>query len=116
MMKRNSKMIIGTILAIVIISFSTVVFAENTTPVIIGGSGSTTQNTEQNTTDNTTSNTTANTTYNALNTSTTYNTANTTTTLPKTGVADGYVVAILVGVCAVSAIYAYKKIRDYNVI
>lgn len=111
MMKRNSKMIIGTILAIVIISFSTVVFAENTTPVIIGGSGSTTQNTEQNTTDNTTSNTT----YNALNTSTTYNTANTTTTLPKTGVADGYVVAILVGVCAVSAIYAYKKIRDYNV-
>lgn len=99
MMKRNSKMIIGTILAIVIISFSTVVFAENTTPVIIGGSGSTTQNTEQNTTDNTTSNTTA----------------NTTTTLPKTGVADGYVVAILVGVCAVSAIYAYKKIRDYNV-
>jgi len=103
MMKRNSKMIIGTILAIVIISFSTVVFAENTTPVIIGGSGSTTQNTEQNTT------------YNALNTSTTYNTANTTTTLPKTGVADGYVVAILVGVCAVSAIYAYKKIRDYNV-
>ena len=111
MMKRNSKMIIGTILAIVIISFSTVVFAENTTPVIIGGSGSTTQNTEQ----NTTSNTTANTTYNALNTSTTYNTANTTTTLPKTGVADGYVVAILVGVCAVSAIYAYKKIRDYNV-
>ena len=111
MMKRNSKLIIGTILAIVIISFSTVVFAENTTPVIIGGSGSTTQNTEQNTTDNTTSNTT----YNALNTSTTYNTANTTTTLPKTGVADGYVVAILVGVCAVSAIYAYKKIRDYNV-
>lgn len=102
-MKRNSKMIIGTILAIVIISFSTVVFAENTTPVIIGGSGSTTQNTEQNTTNN------------ALNTSTTYNTANTTTTLPKTGVADGYVVAILVGVCAVSAIYAYKKIRDYNV-
>lgn len=94
MMKRNSKMIIGTILAIVIISFSTVVFAENTTPVIIGGSGSTTQNTEQNTTNNT---------------------ANTTTTLPKTGVADGYVVAILVGVCAVSAIYAYKKIRDYNV-
>lgn len=99
MMKRNSKMIIGTILAIVIISFSTVVFAENTTPVIIGGSGSTTQNTEQNTTNNTASNTTA----------------NTTTTLPKTGVADGYVVAILVGVCAVSAIYAYKKIRDYNV-
>ena len=98
-MKRNSKMIIGTILAIVIISFSTVVFAENTTPVIIGGSGSTTQNTEQNTTNNTASNTTA----------------NTTTTLPKTGVADGYVVAILVGVCAVSAIYAYKKIRDYNV-
>ena len=29
--------------------------------------------------------------------------------------ADGYVVTILVGVCAVSAIYAYKKIRDYNV-
>ena len=36
-------------------------------------------------------------------------------TLPKTGVTDGYVVAILVTVCAISAIYAYKKIRDYNI-
>ena len=56
MMKRNSKLIIGTILVIAIISFSTMVFADNTTPVIIGGNSATTQNT---TTDNTqTSNTT----------------------------------------------------------
>ena len=112
MMKRNSKLIIGTILVIAIISFSTMVFADNTTPVIIGGNSATTQNT---TTDNTQSSNTTNTTYNTLNTSTTYNRTNTTnTTLPQTGVTDGYVVAILVAVCAISAIYAYKKIRDYK--
>lgn len=34
--------------------------------------------------------------------------------LPKTGIADNTVVFIVVGVCAVAAIYAYKKVRDYK--
>ena len=58
-------------------------------------------------------NTTTNTNVNT-NTNTSYRTNTNTETLPKTGVTDGYVVAILVTVCAISAIYAYKKIRDYN--
>ena len=33
---------------------------------------------------------------------------------PKTGIADNTVVFIVVGVCAVAAIYAYKKVRDYK--
>ena len=49
-----------------------------------------------------------------IQTNTSYRTNTNTETLPKTGVTDGYVVAILVTVCAISAIYAYKKIRDYN--
>ena len=58
----------------------------------------------------------SNTTTNVVNNTTSYRPNNTTTntTLPQTGVTDGYVVAILVTVCAISAIYAYKKIRDYN--
>ena len=34
--------------------------------------------------------------------------------LPRTGIADNTVVFIVVGVCAVAAIYAYKKVRDYK--
>ena len=60
-------------------------------------------------------NTVANTTTNISVPSTTTNRVNTTQTLPQTGVTDGYVVAILVIVCAISAIYAYRKIRDYNI-
>ena len=60
-------------------------------------------------------NTVANTTTNISVPSTTTNRVNTTQTLPQTGVTDGYVVAILVTVCAISAIYAYRKIRDYNI-
>lgn len=34
--------------------------------------------------------------------------------LPKTGIADNTIVFAVVGVCAVAAIYAYKKVRDYK--
>lgn len=39
---------------------------------------------------------------------------NVTNTLPKTGVTEDITVMFFIVVCAVSAIYAYKKIRDYN--
>lgn len=109
MMKYSLKLIIGTILAIAIIACSTAVFAESA--VIIGGGSASAQN---ETVNNTVNNTINNTTYNTVNTTQTYNTS-ATNTLPQTGVTDGYVVAILVTVCAISAIYAYRKIRDYNV-
>ena len=56
---------------------------------------------------------------NVVNTSTSYNTVpttnNTQATLPQTGESDIYVVAALVVIFAISAIYTYKKIRDYNI-
>ena len=36
-------------------------------------------------------------------------------TLPKTGVTEDITVMFFIIVCVISAIYAYKKIRDYNV-
>ena len=115
MMKNKSMVLVGIIIALIIMLFSNVVFAEPT--IIIGGN--TTQNTQtENTVQNTTANTTTNTTQTpstTTNVSTTTNRVNTTEKLPQTGVTDGYVVAILVVVCAISAIYAYRKIRDYNI-
>ena len=40
---------------------------------------------------------------------------NITNTLPQTGITEDITVMFFIIVCAVSAIYAYKKIRDYNV-
>lgn len=108
MKKINSKLIIELIIIVsLILALSTAVFAD---PVIVGGGSANTQN-DVNTVNNVpniVSNTTSNNTSYRTNT-------NTNTTLPKTGVTDGYVVAILVTVCAISAIYAYRKIRDYNI-
>lgn len=42
------------------------------------------------------------------------NTSTLNSNLPKTGIADNTVVFIVAGVCAVAAIYAYKKVRDYK--
>ena len=42
------------------------------------------------------------------------NTVNTTNTLPKTGIADSLPTVLLVVVFAISAVYAYKKIKDYR--
>lgn len=38
---------------------------------------------------------------------------NNTTNLPQTG-ADDYAIVLVIGVFAISAVYAYKKVRDYK--
>lgn len=43
------------------------------------------------------------------------NTTNNTDTLPKTGIGDHTGMYIIMGICVIAAIYAYKKIRDYNI-
>lgn len=111
-MMKNSKVIMEIVIIIsLLFALSTVVFADNTQIIIGGGSTNTQNDTVTNIPNviNTTTNTNTN-----INTNTSYRTNTNTETLPKTGVTDGYVVAILVTVCAISAIYAYKKIRDYN--
>lgn len=93
---------------------------------VLNGTNNTTTNnaTANNTTSNSTANGTnsSNSTSNTLNTSAlrnTINTANTvtttnTTTLPKTGIANSTPVVILIAIFGISAVYAYKKIRDYK--
>ena len=107
---KNSKVVMEIVIIIsLLFALSTVAFADNTQIIIGGGSTNTQNDTVTNIPNviNTTTNTN-------INTNTSYRTNTNTETLPKTGVTDGYVVAILVTVCAISAIYAYKKIRDYN--
>ena len=109
---KNSKVVMEIVIIIsLLFALSTVVLADNTQIIIGGGSTNTQNDTVTNIPNviNTTTNTNTN-----INTNTSYRTNTNTETLPKTGVTDGYVVAILVTVCAISAIYAYKKIRDYN--
>ena len=110
-MKYNFKLIIGIILTILILACSTVVFADNSTVIITPGGtqNETVQNTEVVNTETQNSATQGTIFYNNVNT--TQNTE----TLPQTGVTDGYVVAILVTVCAISAVYAYRKVRDFNI-
>lgn len=75
-----------------------------------------TNNTTAEDTNNTVTNNTTNNTV--LNTSTTNNTVNkvnnVTNTLPKTGIEDSPAAIIMI-IGVISAIYAYKKIRDYNI-
>ena len=59
---------------------------------------------------NTNRNNTNNTNNNSNNNSSVYNNTN----LPKTGIEDSIPVAMLVVVFGISAIYAYKKIKDYR--
>lgn len=111
---KNSKVVMEIVIIIsLLFALSTVVLADNT-QIIIGGGSTNTQNDTATNVPNVVMNTTTTNTNVNTNTNTSYRTNTNTETLPKTGVTDGYVVAILVTVCAISAIYAYKKIRDYN--
>lgn len=51
---------------------------------------------------------------NALRNNTSNRINNTSNTLPKTGIQDSLPTVLLVVVFAISAIYAYKKIKDYR--
>ena len=87
------------------------------------GNNSNSSNNSSNTANTNSSNNTANT--NSNNTNNTNNSSNITnntnnssvynnTSLPKTGAADSIPVAMLVVVFGISAVYAFKKVRDYK--
>ena len=82
--------------------------------ITTGGESSTKNNVVNNATNNT-ANTNKNTNANInVNNKSLYNNANkNSSSLPYTGTSDS--VLFIVGALLVSAIYAYKKIRDYNV-
>ena len=113
-------------LSVVLITISTTVSASdivlgngnNTATPISGNEYENAQTPEtdnasaNNTTNNTANNATNNTANNTSNKAKTYNTNNT-NDLPQTGIED-YNVGILLIICIASAIFAYKKIRDYK--
>ncbi len=77
---------------------------------------SNTSNTNSNSSNNTSNTNSSNNTNNSLNMSN--NTSNSSvynnTNLPKTGATDSIPVAMLVVVFGISAVYAFKKVRDYK--
>lgn len=126
---KNSKLV--KISLVVIMSIAMLVFmignvfAENyqdLTTAVNGTNSATTGNnaTGNNTTGNNTArNNTATSALNSANATNRTNTANNTstynnTTLPHTGIGDSIPVAVLVVVFGISAVYAYKKIKEYK--
>ena len=64
---------------------------------------------------NTTNNTTRNTTNNTTNNTTSNTNRNVTNTLAKTGLSNtGSIIALVVVVCGISAVYSFKKVNDYK--
>ena len=126
---KNSKLVkisLVVIMSIAMLAFMIGnVFTENyqdLTTAVNGTNSSTTGNntTGNNTTGNNTArNNTATSALNSANATNRTNTANNTstynnTTLPHTGIGDSIPVAVLVVVFGISAVYAYKKIKEYK--
>lgn len=52
---------------------------------------------------------------NANSTNNTTNNISANETLPKTGITEDYAIIAFAVICGVSAIYAYKKVKNYNI-
>ena len=80
-----------------------------------GNTNSNTNDTYQNINIVNNTNTNTNTENNVVNVVNNTNVnANTNTSVPYTGI-DNTSILVIIGICGISAIYAYKKIRDYNI-
>lgn len=111
------KRVMVMVIAMLVMAIATVVFATDDTQTI--------SNTNVNSLDallnvNSGNNTAENNNLSAINpigntnnTNNTTSTYNNTTNLPKTGAGD-YTMILVIGIFAVIAVYAYKKIRDYK--
>lgn len=112
----NVKSLLIILISLTLIVVSTSVFASD----LVLGNGTTTltgneyENAQTPDVDNNTKGniSTNNKVNNTVNNARTYNTNNK-TDLPQTGIED-YNVGILLIICVVSAIFAYKKINDYK--
>lgn len=115
----KSKLILLTILLVAVLSISIKSYADDNTititPPNATANNETTTGNSTNTSTNNTANpignvTAANTTPNNVNNTSSYNNTN----LPKTGAEDYTAVYLIAGVCLVSAVYAYKKVKEYK--
>ena len=127
---KNSKLVkvvMGAIISLIVVTMANQVFADNVTD-LTNALGNSSSSSNSSSTNNSTNNITSNT---ALNNTTRNNTVNNTiknnsvlttnntssynnTSLPKTGIANSTPVVILIAIFGISAVYAYKKIRDYK--
>lgn len=125
MSKIKTKELIICLISIIflILTLVTDVFASDLNSLLGDGNNSSLNYSDIPSIDNNTNNTTNNlnntnnTTNNLNNTNSNRNNntnsnRNNTTTIPNTGV--DYSVVFIIAICGISAIYAYKKIRDYN--
>ena len=129
MKKTNLIKVISILLiSVMVMLFATTVNAAddnsyNDLTSTLTGNNSNSSNNSSNTANTNSSNNTANT--NSNNTNNTNNSANMSnntnnssvynnTSLPKTGAADSIPVAMLVVVFGISAVYAFKNVRDYK--
>lgn len=114
-MKKSNLIKLFSILliSVMVMTFTTNVLAadNNTNAVDLTSTltGNNTNNTNTNNTNTNNTNTNTNNTNNTNNSSI-YNNTN----LPKTGIEDSIPVAILVVVFGISAVYAYRKIKEYR--
>lgn len=100
------------LISVMVMMFSTSVLAADSAidlPLNSSKNNTTDNNTKADNTNNKNTNNT-NTNKNNANNSSIYNNTN----LPKTGIEDSIPVAMLVVVFGISAVYAYKKIKDYK--
>lgn len=112
-----AKVFLVIMVALALVLVSTQTFADNNTIDITNSlNGNSSGNSNGNTNSNTNTNTNSNTNTN-VNTNTNTNTKTSSynnTNLPTTGIAESGSTIAIVFALAVSAVYAYKKIRDYN--
>lgn len=119
-MKRLMKIFLVLVIGLTVAIAATKVFAadlfdeqqfgENTIDLTTNEQPNTTVTPANEVANNVVNNTVNNTVNNNTNKNSSYNNTN----LPKTGVEDAIPVVILVVVCGISAVYAYKKINDYK--
>ena len=126
-MKKSNLIKLFSILAIsaMVMMFNTSVLAAdndgNFTQLTLNNSSSNNSNSNSNASNSNTNNANTNTKNSNTNTNNSNKSNNTNnssiynnTNLPKTGIEDSIPVAMLVVVFGISAVYAYKKIRDYK--
>ena len=126
-MKKSNLIKLFSILAIsaMVMMFNTSVLAAdndgNFTQLTLNNSSSNNSNSNSNASNSNTNNANTNTKNSNANTNNSNKSNNTNnssiynnTNLPKTGIEDSIPVAMLVVVFGISAVYAYKKIKDYR--
>lgn len=112
-MSMKKEILVIMMVVLMLLTISTKVLATGTGGPISINIVAPTTNTETTDTNTITTNTTTNIVTPTTTNTTVSNYQN--TTLPQTGDASDYAIFLLIAVAIVVAVYAYKKVRDYNI-